>query len=182
MAWGDFLADERKKLYLYAGINFMLGIIMGVILFYGQIRNDPAVFATEYSYDRTIEIIDFLRIWWLDMMWLLAIFMAHGLVKVQWLHIILLLRGCASSYGTMYLLHYIGIKETISSVLPQCLSVFPLMMWFSVYVIHKRRKEREYMSEGLVVTRIEMLRMLLFSMVASAVETLIFALLGHCLF
>ena len=155
---------------------------MGIILFYGQLKNNPAVFSGEYSYDTTVEFIDFFRAWWLNTMWLFAIFISHIFLQASPFHIIVGVRGCASSYGSMYIINYLGIKEAITSVFPQCLTILPLLIWFSVINVEKRRKEQNGEKEGVSLKRSEALKLFLYSMVAAGAETAIFALLSRCLF
>lgn len=176
------MTSERKKLYLYAGINFIIGITLGIVLFYGQIRHNPSVFSTEYSYDKTVEIIDFLRAWWLNAMWLFSVFIAHGLLRAAPIHIIVGVRGCASSYGSMYIANYLGIKETVISVLPQCMTILPLLMWYSVTRAEKRREDYENGREGIVMRRTDGIKIFLLSLISAVLETAIFALFSYCLF
>ena len=165
---------ERKKLYLYAGVNFLIGITVGIVLFYGQMKHDSSIFGAEYSYDSTVEIIDFFRVWWLNTMWLFSAFLAQAFLRVATIHIIVAVRGCASSYGSMYLINYIGIREAVISVLPQCISILPLLIWYSVNCGMKRISNE---NEGVFMKRGDGVRIFLLSMFSAGIETLCFMFL-----
>ncbi len=176
------LTEERKKLYLYAGINFLLGIIIGIILFYGQMKSNPSVFQIEYTYDKTIGVVDLVRTWWMNVMWLFATLLAHGVIFAAPIHAIVAVRGCVSSYGTMYLMECLGVKEAVISVLPQCFSIFPLMMWFSVNIVEKRRHLSNDSVAPVSVKRRETVMIFLLSMAAAGVEIVLFMALCQCLY
>ena len=176
------MSSQHKKLYLYAGINFLIGTVIGIVLFYGQMRSNPSVFTAGYSYDKTVEIIDFFRAWWLNTMWLFAIFISNSVMRLAPFHIIVAVRGCASSYGIMYLLNCIGIKEAVASVLPQCLTVLPLLMWFSVLNTEKRAVAESEGRDGISLKRIDAVKMFAFSLISALAEMIIFTFLCNCLF
>ena len=150
------------------------------MLFYGQMRHNPSVFSAEYSYDRTVEIIDFLRAWWLNTMWLFSVVIAQGFLRAASVHLIVAVRGCASAYASLYIANYLGVKETVFSVLPQCMSILPLLIWFSVTIAEKRSDECENGIEGLVMKRKDAVKIFLFSMLSALLETGIFAFLCYC--
>lgn len=154
---------------------------MGIVLFYGQIRNNPSVFNAEYSYDKTVEIIDFLRAWWLNIMWMFSVFIAQGVFRSAIFHIIVAVRGCASAYGSMYIINYLGIKESVISVLPQCMTILPLLIWFSVSCAEKRITDEQNGREGLFMKKSDGIKIFLLSMLFAGAETGIFAFLCYCL-
>ena len=43
--------NERRILYISVAANFIIGIIIGIILFYGQMRIEPAVLEGGYTYE-----------------------------------------------------------------------------------------------------------------------------------
>ena len=147
---------------------------MGIVLFYGQMKHDSSIFGAEYSYDSTVEIIDFFRVWWLNTMWLFSAFLAQAFLRVAPIHIIVAVRGCASSYGSMYLINYIGVKEAVISVLPQCISILPLLIWYSVNCGMKRISNE---NEGVFMKRGDGVRIFLLSMFSAGIETLCFMVL-----
>lgn len=159
-----------------------MGTIIGIVLFYGQMRHNPAVFLTEYSYDKTLEIIDFFRAWWTNTMWLFAVFIAQGFVRAIPLHVMVGIRGVASSYCSMYIANYLGIKECVISVLPQCMTILPLVIWFSVTSAEKRINNAAGGAEGTFMKRIDGVKIFVLSMISAAFETAVFAFLCYCLF
>ena len=133
------MSGVRKKLCISAGINFLFGIIIGTVLFYAHIKSEPELAFTQLYYDSSPKLIDFLRTWWLDIMWMLSVFIAHTVLPLSTLHIIVGVRGTVSAFSLMYLLEIFGIREGIVSALPQCVTVLPMLMCFSVYCVEKRQ-------------------------------------------
>ena len=115
-------------------------------------------------------------------MWMFSVFIAQGFVHSAPLHIIVGVRGCASAYGSMYIANYLGIKETVISVLPQCMTILPLIIWFSVTSAEKSSSDYEKGREGFVMRRTDGMKIFLFSLLSAVLETAIFALLCYCLF
>ena len=73
MRGGMTVSAERKKLCLYVGINFVIGVIIGILLFFAHMRSNPIIHPEEYSYDKTVGIIDVIRVWWMNLMWCLEV-------------------------------------------------------------------------------------------------------------
>lgn len=154
--------------------------MLGIVLFYGQMRHNPSVFSAEYTYDKTVEIIEFFRAWWLNSMWLFSVVMAQGFLRAAPMHPIVAVRGCASAYGSMYIANHLGIKEMVFSVLPQCMTILPLILWFSAVSAENRNRDCENGREGLVMKRKDAVKIFLLSMISALVETGIFAFLCYC--
>lgn len=171
------MKSERKKLYLYAGINFLVGTIVGIILFYGQQKNFPQDISSDYSYNKTPELIDLLKVSWLNAMWLFSVFMARSILPASPAHPILLARGVAGAFSAMYIMTCIGVKEAVFSVLPQCVSIIPIMMYFSVSLIEKRRKRSHDGKEPSMLCRTDCLQIILCAAFSAGAEMLAFMLL-----
>lgn len=168
------LTQERKKLCLFTAINFIVGIIIGIVLFYGQQRSNPGIFEGSYEYDTALELMDFFRVSWLNLLWLFSIFIAHNILPIASMHPCLLLRGCMSSFSVMYILTYIGIKEAAASVTAQCFSVLPLLMFFSVEIAKKRREMSENSQEGISLRKSEIFLMFFAAALTGGVEMVLF--------
>ena len=132
--------NERRILYISVAANFIIGIIIGIILFYGQMRIEPAVLEGGYTYDKSATLADFFRLSWLNTIWLLSIFLAHCILPLRMVHPIIAVRGCVSSFSILYILTLLGIKEAVAAVIPQCLSVLPMLAIFSVETTVKYRE------------------------------------------
>lgn len=174
--------SERKMLYISVGINFVVGVILGAVLFYGQLRSNPGVFETEYIYSKDVMIADFFRVAWLNILWLFSIFIAHNMISVAAMHPIVAIRGCAGSFSMLYILHFLGIKEAAASVLPQCLSILPLIAVFSVETVMKRRELVQSGFEPFSMRRSDVAGIFVFSLLAAGAEVLFFRFFCVCLF
>ena len=173
---------SRKVLYISTGVNFLIGIIAGIILFYGQMRTDASVFEEVYVYSTEIKIIDFLKVLWTNLLWLFGIFVFHNLLPVPILHPAVMLRGCCSSFSVMYILNFMGVKEAATAIIPQCFSVLPLMFMFSVYTVLKRRKLLRTAEEPFTVKRKELTAIVSLAFLAGVIEILAFRFFSVYLF
>lgn len=174
--------NERKILYVSAAINFIVGIIVGIILFYGQMRTDPSLGESVYDYDKSVTIADFLRLSWLNLIWILSVFIAHIIFPVRMAHPVLVIRGCISSFSILYILSSFGIREAAASVLPQCLSVLPLLGVCSVETAMKYRENIKNKATAFSLKRYEIAAIFLFSLLAAGVEVIAFRFFCSYLF
>ena len=172
------LREERKKLCLFTSINFTVGIIMGIVLFYGQQRSSPAVFDGNFEFNTALELMDFFRLSWMNLLWLFSIFIARNILPVSSMHPIMLLRGCMSSFSLMYIFTYIGLKEGIMSAMPQCFSILPLLMFFSVEMARKQRISFETGSNAVTLKKGELFLMLFGAVLAGGIEMVLFRALS----
>ena len=168
---------EQRLIYISVGINFLVGIIIGMVLFYGQIRTDISVFDEMNVTEDVISLGDFLHVSWLDFLWLIFIFLFHNLLPMSFLHPIMMLRGCCTSFCVMYILTFMGIKETVAAVLPQCFSILPVMILFSVKVAEKRKSIIENGGEPFSFSRSEALLTILISLIAGGLEVAFYSIL-----
>ena len=166
--------DERRILYICTAVNFVVGVIVGILLFYGQLKSNSDVFGEAYSYDTAVQLTDFFRVSWLNILWLFSIFIAHNMLPVSAIHPIIFVRGCASSFSMMYILNFVGVREAVASVLPQCVSVLPLLAMFSVNVVVKRRENLHNGEEPFSMKRSDAVKLFAYSAAAGAIETLVF--------
>lgn len=172
------LREERKKLCLFTAINFTLGIIMGIVLFYGQQRSNSAVFEGNFEYSTALELMDFFRLSWINLLWLFSIFIARNILLVSSMHPIMLLRGCMSSFSLMYIFTYIGVKEGIMSAMPQCFSILPLLMFFSVETARKQRLSIETGGGTVTLKKGELFLMMFGAMLSGGIEMVLFRALS----
>ncbi len=176
------MTSERKKLYLYTGINLIIGVIVGIVLFYGQLKSVPEFFETEYTYSTKADFIDVARVWWMNLIWMFSVLLAHSVFSMAYIHIIVSVRGCVSAFSVMYMLKFLGIREAVASILPQCLSIIPLLCWFSVSIIEKRKMQTPEERNNFYLKRTQTLLMFLFSLLAAVIEALLFKLFCSNLF
>ena len=176
------LNEERKKLYLYTMMNLLSGIILGIVLFYANMRSGAGVSFGEYYYDKTVGFSEVVRAWWANIMWMMSAFLAHSILSVSFLHIIVWVRGMASGFSVLYLLESFGIKEALSSSVPQCVSALPILIWFSVNCVQKKKELCEKGISYLILKRRDTAIVFLLSMVAAIVEIGVFKLFCCVLF
>lgn len=174
------LTQERKRLCLFTAINFMIGIIMGIVLFYGQQRSNSTVFDGNYEFSTALEIMDFFRLSWINLLWLFSIFIARNILPVSSMHPFMLLRGCMSSFSLMYIFTYIGIREGLMSAVPQCFSILPLLMFFSIEMARKQRVSFETNSKTVTLKKSEIFLMLFGAALAGGIEMVLFRVLCIC--
>ncbi len=174
------LSEERKKLCLFTAINFTLGIIMGIVLFYGQQKSNSAVFEGKFEFSTALGLMDFFRVSWINLLWLFSVFIAGNILPISSMHPIMLIRGCMSSFSLMYIFTYIGITEGIVSAVPQCFSVLPLLMFFSVEMARKQRMSFETDRKTVTLKKSEIFLMLFGATLAGGIEMVIFRLLCIC--
>ena len=174
--------NERKILYISAGINFIVGIVVGTILFYGQMRSDPSLSENIYVYDKSATLSDFLRLSWLNLIWVFSVVIARSIFPVRIVHPVLVVRGCISSFSILYILSSFGIKEAGASVIPQCLSVLPLLTAFSVETALKHRENIKNGFETFSVKRYEIAAVFVFSLLSAGIEVLVFRIFCTYLF
>ncbi len=174
--------NERKILYISVGINFIVGIIVGIILFYGQMRAEPSLSENAYAYDKAATLADFLRISWLNFVWMFSVFIAHSILPMRMVHPVIVVRGLVSSFSILYILNSFGIKEAIASVIPQCLSVLPLLGAFSVETVLKHRENMKNGVEAFSVKKYEIAAIFVFCLLSAGIEVLTFRLFCSYLF
>lgn len=168
---------EQKLIYISVGINFLLGIIIGMVLFYGQIRTDISVFDGINVAGGVISFGEFLHVSWLDFLWLIFIFLFHNMLPMPLIHPVMMLRGTCTSFCVMYILTFMGIKEAVAAVLPQCFSILPIMILFSVKVVEKRKNIVENGGEPFSFSRSEALLTILISLIAGGLEVIFYSIL-----
>ena len=147
---------------------------MGTILFYGQIKNDPSVFSGGYVYNKTLSLSDFFRVSYLNILWVFASFLCYNILPFSPVHPVLLIRAAMSSFSLLYILTFVGIKEASACILPQCFSILPLLMFFSVHNSIRYGKKKE---GGFSLKRGEIFFIFLLSMLSGGIEVALFRLL-----
>ena len=165
------MKNERKILYLSVVINYAIGIILGIILFFGQLRSGGDFPNDIYEYEKDVSVTDFIRMIWITMMWLFSVVAAYGILRIRLIHIVIILRGCISSFSALYVLHFWGIKEAVASILPQCVSVLPLLMIFSAEIAFPKSEAR---GNGIALKKYEVIMMIVLSVVSAGAEVLFF--------
>ncbi|MBQ3022190.1 MAG: hypothetical protein IJD91_02535 [Clostridia bacterium] len=174
--------DERKTLYISAAINFVIGIVLGTVLFYGQIKGTGTEIVSVYEYDKTTSLSDFFRLSWLNILWMLSVFFARCILPLGFIHPIITVRGLISSFSMLYILSVFGVREAVASIFPQCVSVLPLLLYFSVETVTKYRENLRNGNEPCCLRRHEIASIFVWSMLSGVAEVFVFRILCKYLF
>ncbi len=175
------MSNERKMLYMSVIINFVIGVVVGIILFFGQIRSGGALPENIYDYDTIISVADFFRVAWVNLIWMFTTLAAQGMLRVRFIHPIMIVRGCVTSFTVLYTIYLFGIRESLASVIPQCLTSIPLLMFFSAESVSGKNLRESGMS-GIVIKKSEAALMTVLSIVSAGAEVIIFRLFCTYLF
>ena len=175
------LSGERKKLCVSVGVNFFLGIVVGAMLFYAHIKSGQEMLSKDLYYEKNVNTLDVLRVGWLNAMWMFSVFMAHTVIPVGAFHIVIGVRGAVNSFSLLYLIYMFGVKKAIVSVLPQCVSVLPMLMWFSVLCVERRKMRSMDGKDMFCLVRKDTLLIFFCSALAAAMEVFVFTFLGKIL-
>ncbi len=111
-------------------------------------------------------------------MWMLSVLLGHSVMCAAPIHVIIGLRGAVNSFSALFMLEFFGVKESAVAVIPQCLSVLPMLMIFSGFYVEKRKNGITEGKEFLVLTRKETASIFGFSLIAALLEAVIFRLLA----
>lgn len=175
------MSNERKMLYMSVIINFVVGVVVGIILFFGQIRSGGAMPENIYDYDTVISAADFFRVAWVNLVWMFTTLAAQGLLRVRFIHPIMIVRGCVTSFTVLYTLYLFGIRESAASIIPQCLASIPLLMFFSAESVFGKNSRESGMS-GIVIKKSEAAIMTVLSIASAGAEVIIFRIFCTYLF
>ena len=174
--------DESRVLYISAAVNFVVGIVIGIILFYGQLKSAGNEISPIYEYDKNVSFADFFRLLWINILWMLSVFFARCILPVGVFHPIVTIRGLISSFSFLYIFSAFGIREASTSVIPQCFSALPLIYFFSVKTVTKYRYNVQNGFEPCSLKRYEIAEVFMWSVLSAATEVLFFRFFGNILF
>lgn len=165
--------NERKILYLSVVINFVIGIILGIVLFFGQLRSGENIGQNVYEYNTTVSITDLFRMVWTCVLWLLSVIISYGILRTKHIHPVIVLRGCINAFAVLYVLYLFGLKAAAAAFLPQCFTVLPMLLMFSAETVYIQKK-RENPGCGIVFKKSDIAVIIAMSVLSSGVEILIF--------
>ncbi len=167
------MKNERKILYLSVLINFVIGVILGIVLFFGQIRSGKGIVQNMYEYDTDVSVTDFIRMMWASVLWLLSVFVSYGILRAKHIHPVIIIRGCVNSFSVLYVLYLFGLKEAAVAFIPQCFTILPMLLMFSAETIYVQ-SQRENQSAGILFKKSDIVRIFALSLLSSGAEVLIF--------
>jgi len=162
------LSAVKKRIYIYAAFNFLLGAIAGIVLFYGQQKSGDA-FNEDIMLKTNIGMLDFVQLSWLNLLWFTAIPVSGLLASWAAAHPIMLARGAVCTFSVCCILKYCGILKAAAAVVPQCVSVLPAMLFLSSENIKKDEDKKG------AITRRDFILMVVLSLICAAVEALLYS-------
>lgn len=172
--------NERKILYMSAIINLVIGVSVGIVLFFGQLRSGNSLPENIYDYEKNISVSDFLTALWINALWLFSIPLAYGLLRVRLIHPVVIVRGAVTSFTVLYTLQIFGFREASASVIPQCLCVLPMLIMFSAETASSRKGGER--GADIIVRKSEIFGIIALSIVSAGIEVLVFNLFCTYLF
>ena len=166
------LFAAKRRVYIYIAANFMLGAMLGIILFYAQQKSEGYIMDNQsVLLKENIGAIDFLQLAWLNLLWLTAIPVSRLFAPHRGTHPIMLARGAICTFSVCCLLKYGTILKAAAAVIPQCFSMFPAMTTVSGLYTLKNENGKKY-SEA--ITRRELLLMMVLALLSAGAETLLY--------
>ena len=172
-----------KKIPLYILFNFILGAILGTILFYAQLNAQGIdKESMELSFNTKVKWIDFLGLSYTNALWFISIFLAYRILPSAIFHPIIIARGAVVAFSVSYIINFFGISEAAAAVIPQCFSILPAMLLFSCKIIQKRRNAQLLCKEMFSIRRADIVFTMLLALLSASIESLVFKLFCTYLF
>ncbi len=174
------LSDDAKKTFLAVGINFFIGTMLGVILFYGQLKHSADL--RRFELTDSISPADAARLIWMNTLWLLAIFIAQCIAPIRAAQPVMLIRGCVCGFTASYIIRSSSAAAAAAAVIPQCLTVLPAMAVYSALTGEKRKNALLTGREPDALKRKDIFVLLAFSVISALAETAVFSAFSLILF
>lgn len=167
----------EKKVPLYILFNFILGAVLGTILFYAQLNaQEIDKESIELSFNTKINWVDVFRLSYTNALWFISIFLAFRILPSSIFHPIITARGAVGAFSVSYIINFFGILEAAAAVIPQCFSILPSMLLFSCKIIQRRKNALLTGKEMFNIRRADIILTMLLSLLSAAVESLMFRL------
>ena len=174
------LSDDAKKTFLAVGINFFIGAMLGVILFYGQLKHSAELRSFELV--RKVSPADVFRLVRMNILWLLAIFIAKCIAPMRAAQPIMLIRGSVCGFTASYIIRSSSAAAVAAAVIPQCLTALPAMALYSALINEKRKNSVRAGKDPDSLKRRDVFVLLAFSVFSALAETAVFSALNIILF
>ena len=169
------ISAERKRILNSVCINFFSGVIVGTILFYSQFKG-ANFFEADFEIERRVSFEDVFRIAWMNMLWLVSVFLARCVAPMSYMHPIILIRGLINGFSASCIIHQCGAIEAAAVILPQVMTLVVMLAAYSVILIEKRKKAVLRLKEPNVLKKADIMLMMLFSLVSAGAEIVFFRL------
>ncbi len=164
--------SENKRDVLLIAINFTVGVIIGIVLFYANIRTQEVNEALTLNKTFTLEA--FFRTAYQNMLWLFSIFLFHSIAIEFVFQPIIIVRGIVNGFSACYMLKALGVLEAFLVSFSQCLSILPAMAFFTLYIRNKKKMNASKKIEPCVTRPRDALNIFIISLFCALLEGLIF--------
>ena len=172
---------DRKKLIIILA-NYAIGAIIGIVLFYAQMRGAGAEFSEDIEFIPSLSVGSFLKTAWTNMLWIFSVFLFHSITSCVSAHPIMAVRGIVDTFCAMYLLNSFGIKVALASELGQCFSILPGLSIFTLSILKRRKNAVLAGREPCTIKRRDAAIFFMISLLAACVEAVFFKLICAILF
>lgn len=172
---------DRKKIIITL-INYALGAVTGIVLFYAQMRGMGIDFSEDVEFIPSLSLVSFFKTAWTNMLWIFSVFLFHSITPCVSAQPVMVARGIVDTFCTMYLLNSFGIKVSLASALPQCLSILPVLTLFTLSILKRRKNAVLTGKEPCTIKRRDAALFLMISFIAACIEAVFFKLICAILF
>ncbi len=172
---------DRKKLVITL-VNYALGAVIGIVLFYAQMRGTGFDFSEDLEFVPSLSVESFLKTAWTNMLWIFSVFLFHSITSCVSAQPVMVARGVVDTFCAMYLLSSFGIKVTLASALPQCFSILPVMTLFTLGILKRRKNAVLSGREPCTIKRRDAALFFVISILSASVEAVFFKLICAILF
>lgn len=131
--------EAKNKVYLCTFISFIIGATIGTVLFYSQLKLQKES-TTVPVFTEKVTLEDALRLFYINLLWLISIFIAYRLVPFVFFQPIMISRGAVSTFSVLYVMNSYGVMWAARVILPQCFSILPIMAFFFYQLVEKYKK------------------------------------------
>ena len=114
------MTEERKKVINSICISFLTGTILGIILFFAQLKSGAENVVFEIK--KNISTGDFFRVAWMNMLWMISVFIARCILPVRYMHPIILLHGIKIGFSSTCMIKLSGAVNAAVVIIPQVLT------------------------------------------------------------
>lgn len=169
------LSDGARKTFMAVGINFFIGTMLGVILFYGQLKHSAEL--QEYELVKSLSPTDIARLARTNFLWIFAIFAAACIAPIRAAQPVMLIRGSVCGFTASYIIRTASAAAAAAAIIPQCLSALPAMALYSALIEDKRRNAVLAGKDPDSLKRRDILIAFVFSVISALAEAAVFTLL-----
>lgn len=172
---------DRKKLTITL-VNYALGGVTGIVLFYAQMRGVGVEFSEDAQFIPSLSVESFLKTAWTNMLWIFSVFLFHSITSCVNAQPVMAVRGMVDTFCVMYLLNSFGVKVAMASALPQCFSILPVLTLFTLSILKRRKNAVLAGREPCTIKRRDAALFFMISLLAACIEAVFFKLICTILF